>query len=121
VTRKEEPRLLWARSYSAYGAGQSWSTPVPMQIRVNAGTAVSPLYVTKPALAIGGGYDVQEDATGWIEAATVGNRVLIVDALNGDLIWQAGLGATRRNASEATASPIACTWAIFTVRFSALT
>jgi type IV pilus assembly protein PilY1 len=85
VTRKTQPKLMWTRSYVSYGAGQSWSAPQPMLIRL--GNDTTPTL----ALAIGGGYDDDEDQVAWVNpSGEIGNRVFIVDALDGDLIWFAG-------------------------------
>ena len=47
----------------------------------------------------GGGYDVTEDVkTG--RSAGIGNRVYIVDADTGSLIWSVGAGASHLNASD---------------------
>ena len=45
---------------------------------------------------IGGGYDVVQDNAGYT-TDTVGNRVFIVDAITGELLWSAGPTATDLN------------------------
>lgn len=85
ITKKTQPRLMWTRDYASYGAGQSWSAPQPMLLRLGSDTTPT------LALAFGGGYDEREDEVAWADpTGEVGNRVFIVDALDGDVIWFAG-------------------------------
>jgi type IV pilus assembly protein PilY1 len=90
VTSKTSPKLVWSRDYAfeGYGTGQSWSSPQPMRIRLE-GDSQPTL-----ALAVGGGYDPQEDQVDYVSADTAGDRVLILDALDGDVIWWAGSGTS---------------------------
>jgi type IV pilus assembly protein PilY1 len=81
VTNKNSPRLMWERSYTADGAGQSWSMPVAAKVRI--GTDVHNV------LVFGGGYDPDEDTVGYVED-DVGVGVYMVDAEDGDLLWRAG-------------------------------
>jgi type IV pilus assembly protein PilY1 len=81
VTNKNSPRLMWERSYTSEGAGQSWSMPVSAKVRI--GTTVHNV------LIFGGGYDLDEDTDGYVED-DVGVGVYMVDALTGDLLWRAG-------------------------------
>ncbi|HET7201966.1 MAG TPA: hypothetical protein VFI92_01235 [Steroidobacteraceae bacterium] len=102
VTSKTRPRLMWTRSYTSLGGGQSWSAPQPMLIRL--GDDTTPTL----ALALGGGYDDDEDQIGWVNpAGELGNRVFIVDALDGDVIWFAGgLGSGANLVLEQMNKPI---------------
>ena len=86
VSSKTAPKLMWARDYASegYGTGQSWSSPQPMRVRI--GTDSEPTL----ALAIGGGFDPVEDQIDYVTGTTAGNRVMILDALDGDVIWWAG-------------------------------
>jgi type IV pilus assembly protein PilY1 len=91
VTNKDSPRLMWVKS-DLPGAGQSWSTPQPA--RIKDGTT------EKIVLVLAGGYSTQhEDTTGsppaWQQYPSpqdsVGNRVYMIDAFTGALVWNAGL------------------------------
>jgi type IV pilus assembly protein PilY1 len=85
VTSKTSPKLMWTRDYVSVGGGQSWSAPQPMLIRLEGDTTPT------LALAIGGGYDDDEDQIAWVSpTGELGNRVFIVNALNGNLLWFAG-------------------------------
>ncbi len=88
VTNKNSPRLLWRQNYTSYGAGQSWSSLQPMRIRLGNDTNAT------LAFAVGGGYDPLEDQQPAPQPVApdtlVGNRVLIVNALTGAVIWWAG-------------------------------
>jgi type IV pilus assembly protein PilY1 len=55
-------------------------------MRLRIGNASEPTL----ALAIGGGFDPDEDQIDYVADTTVGNRVLFLDALDGDVIWWAG-------------------------------
>jgi type IV pilus assembly protein PilY1 len=90
VTRKEQPRFLWSLGPNELpGVGQTWSTPTVTRVPI-AGVTQNPLDLV---LIFGGGYDETQDQD---QGATIyntdalGNRVFMVDALNGDLLWFAG-------------------------------
>ena len=89
LTDINDPKMLFTLTggTDAYGnAGQSWSQPVLADIKV--GTEV------KKTLIFGGGYDMcYEDGTA-CPTPPKGNRIYIVNAETGDLIWWgAGDGA----------------------------
>lgn len=79
----ETPKFLWKRSSSDahYSElGETWSIPKPVKIRASA----------NPVLVMGAGYDpVAEDVMPQGTAAR-GRGVMVIDATNGNMIWQAG-------------------------------
>ena len=95
VTDKTEPRYMWQiNSGTLPGVGQTWSTPNIARINVSGASQNS----QKLVLVMGGGYDTIQDNTGY-NTDSVGNRVYIVDAITGALLWSAGpTGADLNNA-----------------------
>jgi len=106
VTNRQQPKLLWrigaaddadrglggitpTSNRHLPGVGQTWSSPVITRMNINrTWSAENP----KRLVAVfGGGYDpdVQDDKTSYAED-TKGNRIFIVDAITGDLVWRAG-------------------------------
>jgi type IV pilus assembly protein PilY1 len=91
VTDRDSPTLLWkigpneTGSKQLPGAGQSWSTPTLARVTVSGQTQNS----MKLVLVIGGGYDSVQD-NGPYATDTVGNRIFMVDAVSGNLLWYAG-------------------------------
>ena len=88
VTVRTAPKLLWVLGPSDLpGVGQTWSTPTVARVNVNrTWTSGNP---DKMVLVFGGGYDVAQDTVGYVEDS-VGNRIFMVDAITGSLIWRAG-------------------------------
>lgn len=88
VTVRTAPKLLWIIGPSDLpGVGQTWSAPTVARVNVNrTWTSGNP---DKMVLVFGGGYDVAQDTVGYV-ADNVGNRVFMVDAITGSLIWRAG-------------------------------
>jgi type IV pilus assembly protein PilY1 len=90
VTRKSSPRHLWTLGPNELpGIGQSWSTPALARVAV-AGAAQNPLNLV---LIFGGGYDETQDndqGATFYNSDSLGNRVFMVDALTGELLWFAG-------------------------------
>jgi type IV pilus assembly protein PilY1 len=90
VTDETDPRLLWKHggitSDNAFvGLGQSWSTPVVTRVNVSGATQNA----DKLVLIFGGGYDPTQDNVGY-NTDDVGNRLFIVDATLGTVLWRAG-------------------------------
>lgn len=112
VTYKKAPRLMWSirapnpttgicpagESCNLPGGGQTWSTPIPAKVDYTADGVVNPQYV----LFAGGGYnpsihddlgDLNNDGIAdyreW-RPDNVGNRIYMLDALTGALLWSAG-------------------------------
>ena len=73
------PRILWkAGAGSLEGLGDAWSTPTVARVRV-AGTAQNGEHFV---LLVGGGFVS--------ESATMGNRILMLDAASGRVLWSGG-------------------------------
>ncbi|MCB1754341.1 MAG: hypothetical protein KDJ38_02390 [Gammaproteobacteria bacterium] len=86
------PKLLWqikGGTGDFAAMGQSWSRMVLTTLRVG-GNA-------KKVLIFGGGYDTAEDARS-ARAAGAGNRVYVVDADSGALLWSVGAGSSHLDA-----------------------
>jgi type IV pilus assembly protein PilY1 len=83
VTTPGEPDLVWKKTASNLtGLGQTWSTP---KVLKTAG------YTTNPMLIMGGGYDTCEDhdsptANHICTTSSNGNRIYVLDAIEGDLL-----------------------------------
>lgn len=87
VTSKASPKFMWSIDQTTLpDLGQAWSTPVVTRVNVSGATQNS----QKLALIIGGGYDSGEDGTFYVTTAASGNRIYMVDALKGSLLWSAG-------------------------------
>jgi len=94
VTAKNTPKFMWSIGPSVLtGIGQAWSTPVVTRINVNGTTQNS----QKLVLVIGGGYDGGEDGAFYVPSAASGNRLYMVDALRGTLLWSAGPSGSNAN------------------------
>ncbi|HEY5808232.1 MAG TPA: PilC/PilY family type IV pilus protein, partial [Povalibacter sp.] len=94
VTAKNAPKFLWSIDQTDLPQlGQAWSTPVIARVNVSDRTQNS----QKLALVIGGGYDSGEDGAAYVTFAGAGNRVFIVDALSGSLLWSAGSDTSSAN------------------------
>jgi len=90
VTDENNPKLMWKHGGSSgdntfVGLGQSWSTPVVTRVNVTDKTQNA----DKLVLIFGGGYDVTQDNVGY-NTDDVGNRIFMVDAINGNVLWHAG-------------------------------
>jgi type IV pilus assembly protein PilY1 len=98
VTDKTAPRFMWHIGASVLpGVGQTWSTPTIARINVSGQTQNS----QKLVLVIGGGYDIVQDGTAY-SVDSVGNRIFIVDALLGTLLWSAGPSGADLNHARMT-------------------
>jgi type IV pilus assembly protein PilY1 len=87
VTSKTNPKFMWAiDSTTLTGIGEAWSTPVITRVNISGKTQNS----QKLVLVIGGGYDPAQNGSVYVAADTVGNRIYMVDALRGTLLWSAG-------------------------------
>jgi type IV pilus assembly protein PilY1 len=99
VTNKTTPKFMWTMGTSPNatalpGIGQAWSTPTIARVNISGATQNS----QKLVLIMGGGYDPAEDGVIFSTQNTVGNRIYMVDAIRGTLLWSAGLtssGASR--------------------------
>lgn len=94
VTDRDSPELLWkigpdeAGDFLLPEAGQSWSTPTVARVNVGGATQNE----LKLVLLLGGGYDTRQDNDTYT-TDSVGNRIFMVDALSGRLLWYAGSDA----------------------------
>ena len=90
VSNPADPKLLWKRSNTDTGfseLGQTWSQPKVALVKGYVDGGGNP----KPVLIFGAGYDPAEDAEP-PTANTMGRGIFILDALTGDIVWQAGPG-----------------------------
>lgn len=86
VSDPVNPKFMWKRSNADTGfgeLGQTWSQPKVAMIKGNA----------NPVLIFGAGYDTNEDAEP-PAADTMGRGIFILDAVTGNLLWQAGPGGS---------------------------
>jgi len=94
VTDPETPKFMWKKYGESIGAGtastgygelaQTWSTPKPVKIRASAA----------PVLIMGAGYDAANEDTIPQGSIKKGRGVLVVNATNGDVLWQVGFAPT---------------------------
>ncbi|RZL89613.1 MAG: pilus assembly protein PilY [Variovorax sp.] len=87
VSDPANPKFMWKRNNADTGfaeLGQTWSQPKVAMIKGNA----------NPVLIFGAGYDVNEDNESSATSDTMGRGIFIVDALTGNVLWQAGPGGT---------------------------
>ena len=88
VTVRSTPKLMWIIGPTELpGVGETWSTPTVTRVNVNRTWPSS--NPDKMVLVFGGGYDVAQDTVSYV-ADIVGNRIFMIDAVTGNLIWRAG-------------------------------
>ncbi len=102
VSNRSSPRLLWraggvdadgfggitaGSSNHLPGVGQTWSNPVVARMNIDRTWGSND---RKLVVVLGGGYDVSHDSKTAYADDTVGNRVYVLDALTGNLVWRAG-------------------------------
>jgi type IV pilus assembly protein PilY1 len=83
ITDPTDPQVLWRHDDTTLvGLGQSWSPPVPTQVKI--GT------ITYPVVVIGGGYATNEDTDTWtVGGDAVGNSIYIIQAnAGGTVLWR---------------------------------
>jgi type IV pilus assembly protein PilY1 len=90
ITDKSSPKFMWRRGAddTLIGLGQTWSTPVVTRVNVSGVTQNT----EKLVLIFGGGYDATQDNLLY-NTDNVGNRLFIVDAISGTMLWHAGPSA----------------------------
>jgi type IV pilus assembly protein PilY1 len=89
VTDPSKPQLLWNIGPAELpNVGQSWSPPVVARVNVG-GTGGNSSDPDKFVLIFGGGYDTKQESQTY-STDTVGNRIYMVDAKSGALLWSAG-------------------------------
>lgn len=93
VTDRDDPRLLWSVGPGELpGIGQSWSPPVLTRVTVGTGGASND-DEERFVLIFGGGYDEGQEVQQFSND-TVGNRIYMIDAKSGKLLWFAGGAGT---------------------------
>ncbi|HKA45909.1 MAG TPA: PilC/PilY family type IV pilus protein [Burkholderiales bacterium] len=86
VSDPDTPKVLWQRDNTSVGygeLGQTWSEPKVAKVRAS----------TNPVLIMGAGYDPAVEDQDPIPVGTVdtmGRGIMVVDAITGNLLWQAG-------------------------------
>ena len=86
VTDRERPRLRWNLGPAQLpGIGETWSTPTVARVRVQGATQNGERFV----LIFGGGYDGAQENYEYTTDSS-GNRLFMVDAQTGALLWFAG-------------------------------
>lgn len=86
VTNRAAPQLLWTLGPANLpGIGETWSPPTIA--RVNVGGAAQ--NGEKLVLIMGGGYDAAQENYAFVNDNS-GNRIFMVDAISGSLLWYAG-------------------------------
>jgi type IV pilus assembly protein PilY1 len=83
VTDRANPTLLWRNGASGTmtNLGQSWSTPNIVTVKVDTTPTV--------VMIVAGGYDTTQDTT-IINTDDRGNRLFMLNAMTGAVIWRAG-------------------------------
>ena len=88
VSDPADPKFMWKRTETSTGfgeLGQTWSQPKVAMIKGHNG----------PVLIFGAGYDTNEDAQPLTKSDAMGRGIFIVDALDGNVLWQAGYGGDK--------------------------
>lgn len=83
VSDPAQPRLMWQRDATSAGyaaLGQTWSTPKVVKVRGS----------TNPVLIMGAGYDATAEDNLPATTDSAGRGVLVIDALTGNVLWEAG-------------------------------
>jgi len=89
VTDPTTPLMMWKIGPSELpGVGQTWSPPVVARVKVGAGGSTN-TNAQKFVLIFGGGYDTAQEGYTYT-TDTVGNRIFMVDAQTGGVLWYAG-------------------------------
>jgi len=94
VTNPDAPTLLWRLDgTSLAGLGQTWSSPVPTQIKV--GTE------SRHVVIFAGGYDTSQDVANVVPGPdALGNAIYIVDSVTGELIWRGSNASATRTFAD---------------------
>lgn len=94
VTNRSDPQLAWTIGDADLpGVGQTWSTPVITRVTVGVAGANNDSD-ERFVLIFGGGYQAATQENQPYSLDNVGNRVYMVDAESGDLLWYAGGAGT---------------------------
>ncbi len=85
VSDPTNPKLLWKKDNTSTGygeLGQTWSLPHVANINLNGSST--------PVLIMGAGYDAAAEDAEPATVDTMGRGIMVINALNGQVIWQAG-------------------------------
>lgn len=89
VTQRNTPKVMWTVGPDQLqGLGQTWSPPTVARVKVGTNGSVN-ADPQKFVLIFGGGYDMAAEAVN-NKTEGVGNRVFMIDASTGALLWSAG-------------------------------
>jgi len=100
VTRKTAPTLEWVLGPSQLpGIGQSWSPPSVARVAISGKTQNANKFV----LVFGGGYAPNQDLDVYSTDGS-GNRLFMIDAISGSLLWSAGSSGANLNLPKMTHS-----------------
>ena len=87
VTNPDAPQFKWHKTQADLpGLGQAWSTPAITRVDVGGAAQNDGKFV----LIFGGGYDADGQESYVYSPDTVGNRIFMLDAVSGALLWSAG-------------------------------
>ena len=106
---RDAPRLMWRIGENDAhiavtdpeflpGVGQTWSAPTIARVNVSGHSFTD--NPDKFVLIFGGGYDTTQDQIPY-QPDGVGNRVYMVDAISGELLWRAGPSTRHRRRPQA--------------------
>lgn len=88
VTSRDAPKLMWTLGASELpGIGQTWSAPMITRVQVSG--VRGNVNEQKLVLVFGGGYDTTQESQPY-SVDSSGNRIFMVDAQTGRLLWFAG-------------------------------
>ncbi|HSF25182.1 MAG TPA: hypothetical protein VLE20_13235 [Blastocatellia bacterium] len=95
VSDPDNPKLLWKKSNADTGyaeLGQTWSEPKLAKMRTTCPPAPAACTGTaaSPVLIFGAGYDPNQDNASVSTPDTMGRGIFVVNALTGEVVWQAG-------------------------------
>ena len=94
VSQPGTPKFMWQKtSTNLPGLADAWSTPVISRVDVKDATQNTNKYV----LIFGGGYDSADQESYVYKTDVAGNRIFMLDAISGDLLWSAGPSASSAN------------------------
>ena len=83
------PKMMW--KFTLPDGAQSWSQPTLGKVDTGSGE--------RPVVIVGGGYDTNQDTNNGYEADTKGRRIVMIDALNGNVLWTGGANGTGNTTS----------------------
>lgn len=92
VTDKDNPKFMWAIGLP--DAGRTWSPPTVAHVSIGDGSAQNKQHLV---LIMAGGYDPAEDNSVYVTSSPIGNRIYMVDAVKGTLLWSAGSDTSNAN------------------------